>query len=178
MCQSQIENLTSNASNPEQEILIKPSDTAEQGGAGNQFTNVDTEDTISANTVCKYFNLRLELGANVDSTKQGWYEYAIVLRTDQDTSPLIGVELNDVNTGSLAKQVVGRYRNKVLWNGAVPINQNQTKVLDIALKIPDKWCKWMRGQYLVLIHYYRGTDTTDTTSVMDVVWTSQWKAYL
>ncbi len=178
MSKSIIESLVSNAANPELEDLIVPTATVKQTGTDAILDTSNTKDTISPNAICKYLNLRLELGLNEVADLSGFYEYAIVLFTEQNTAPSTGTDYDNVNTQTLGDIAINRNRGKCLWNGSFPISQAYPKVIDIKIKIPQKWCKWQRGQYLALIHYFRGVDVNDTSSTLRVVWSSQWKCYL
>ncbi len=178
MSKSIIESLVSNAAAPEFETLIQPTEDVNQLGNVHVLEGADTKDTISPNAICKYFNLRLELGLNEVADLSGFYEYALALFTEESSTPTPGSTFSNVNTQTLGDIAINRYRGKTLWNGSFPISQSYPKCVDIKLKIPSKWCKWQRGQYLMLIHYFRGVDVNDTSSTLRVVWSSQWKCYL
>ncbi len=176
MTKSIIEALTQGSANPELEILIAP--TANVGtGAGDALGGADFADTVTPAAVCKYINVRLQLGNKSGTGDQGWYEYAIILKDEQTATPVIGTDFSTWNLSTIAELAINLNRGKCIWNGAVPLNDGQAKVLDLKLKIPDKWCKWKRGQYLVLVHGARGADST-TTDIITVVLTTQWKCYL
>jgi len=175
MSNSLIDILTGNSALPELEVVVEPSAVTGQGGGTPVFANVDTNKIISPNSFCKYINFRFQLAQN-DTNTNGWFEYAIVLFTEQDTAPT-NTGLGDVNIKSLGDICNNKFRGKCLWNGAVPINQDQAKVVDLAIKIPDKWCKWQRGQYLCLIHYYRPADAISSDTIKNL-WSTQWKCYV
>ncbi len=172
---SKIESLTGNAAAPEIETLIEPNSDVNQVGTETALSDADTQKIITPNAICKYINVRFQLGQN-DTNTHGWYEYAIVLLTEQGATPTVS-GMGNVNVQTLGDICVNKFRGKCIWNGAVPINLDQTKVLDLAIKIPMKWCKWQRGSYLVLFHYYRPAGALDTDPI-GVVISTQWKAYL
>jgi len=178
MSKSYIEILVSNATAPEIEVLVQPTVNINEVGTGDIFENADTANIVSPNCVVKYVNIRWQAGLNKSTDNQGWIEYAIVLYTEQTGTPVSTADFININTQTLGDIANNRFRGKCLWNGAIPMNVNQTKVLDLAIKIPDKWCKWKRGQYLMLVQYYRGTDTADTTSACDTDLTVQYKCYI
>lgn len=175
MSMSVIEILIGNAALPEVVQLIQPSDVVGAGGQNQILVLSDTKDTISSNAVCKYINVRMQLGQN-DTNTNGWYEYAVFLSTEEAVPPTNG-GFTPVNLQTVGDIAINAFRGKCIWNGAVPINQDQAKVLDLSIKIPNKWCKWQRGQFLTLIHYYRPTDAIDNDTIKVIV-STQWKAYL
>ena len=175
MTHSIIDILAGNAANVEVEQLIEPTAVVGSLGSVPVLEGADTEKIISPNAVCKYINIRMCLSPDEQNT-HGWYEYAIILFTEQEIPPT-NAGFASINTKSLANLAINKYRGKCLWNGAVPINQDQAKVLDLSIKIPDKWCKWQRGQFLSLFHYYRPANAIETDTLKNI-WTTQWKCYL
>ncbi len=178
MSKSIIESLVSNAANPELETLIIPTENTSQIGSAAVLENANTKDKVSPNAICKYINIRLEMGLNEPADLPGFYEYAIILMTEEDGVPSLGTDYNNVITQTLGDIAIQKNRGKCLWNGSFAIAQASPKVIDLKIKIPSKWCKWQRGQYLVLAQYFRGVDINDSTSVLRVVWSTQWKCYL
>ncbi len=176
MSKSIIESLTGNAAAPELEIVVAPTADVSQGDS-DVLATADNKQVISPNSLCRYLNLRMQLANTSGTGDAGWYEYAVVLQTEQTGTPTIGSTFSTVNTNTVGDIAINRFRGKCLWNGAVPINDGQSKVLELSLKIPDKWCKWIMGQYLTLIHHYRQADSMNADP-LTVVWSSQWKCYL
>jgi len=177
MAKSIIENLTQNATAPEFEYLVRPTIDVGQTGAGDVLATSDTKDLIGPNSICKYINIRMDVANQSGTGDAGWYEYAIVLMDEQSSQPAVGTTYSNIITQTLAEIAIHRNRGKCLWNGSIPINDGQAKTLDLSIKIPNKWCKWKNGQYLLLIHYYRGADVTGS-DILQVNWTAQWKCYL
>ncbi len=175
MTKSIIETLVQGAT-PEYEQLVRPTLNAGTDGTGSASEG-DLRDIISPNAVCKYINIRLQV-ANEGSTEDaGWYEYAVFIVTEATAVPNVGTRFNDFNIRTVADMAIQNFRGKCLWNGAIPLNDNQAKVLDLNLKIPTKYCKWTAGQYLMLVHGARSANTADVGNV-DVIWITQWKCYL
>jgi len=175
MSHSLIDVLTGNSALPEVEVLIEPSALSGSLGTVPSSATADFNKIVSPNAVCKYINLRCQLGQD-DQNTSGWYEYAIILFTEQEVPPT-NAGFASINTKTLGDIAIQKYRGKVLWNGAVPLNQDQCKVLELSIKIPNKWCRWARGQFLALFQYYRPADSVSVDTIKNV-WSTQWKAYL
>ncbi len=175
MSTSLIETLNGNAALPDLLNIVNPTVLTSDTGTVSVLEGADTKDTISPNTLCKYINIRFQT-APQDTNTHGFYEYAIVLATEQNTNPSTA-PYSGVNLNTLGDIAINLNRGKCIWNGCVPINQDQAQVLDLNLKIPSKWCKWQRGQFLSIFHYYRPSDIMDTAA-LKVILSTQWKAYL
>ncbi len=185
MSASLIQELTTNSALPELIVVIQPTDTVSPSGAGDVLELADTKKVVSPNAVCKYINLRMQLATKNATDQGGWYEYVIALFDEQTTDPVVSatsgdpVDFSDINTQTLGDIAINLFRGKCLWNGAVPVGTgSQNQVLDLKIKLPNKWCKWKRGQYLCLLHYFRNSNTVQTTEKMSVIYSSQFKTYL
>ncbi len=175
MSASIINDLTGNAASPENFVIVEPSHLTGQGGSTSVLAASDTQRIISPNAVCKYVNIRQQMGTGEGNTN-GWLEYAVVLFTERETPP-DNSGFSNLNTQTLGDIAINKFRGKCIWNGAVPINQDQAKVLDLQIKMPSKWCKWQRGTFLLLYQYWRPSNVLDNTN-LNIITSTQWKAYL
>ncbi len=165
--------------------VIQPTVVVSATGTSDVFENADTKNQVSANAVVKYVNLRDQFAIrNTDSApttdeQPGWVEYAVVVFTEQGTIPTVESAItSNIGTQTLGDLCINLYRGKCLWNGAMRISREVPEVLDLKIKIPNKYCKMQRGSYLMVLHYFRSVSATDTATSVRQIHSHQYKVYI
>lgn len=180
MARTVLRNLTAGTI-PAQIQVALPTVAADVTNTGDVFENADTENIVSTSAVIKYVNIRVELSIRPETApaNPGWYEYALVmLREQQSTSPNIdSAYQTNVGTETIGTMAINLNRGKCLWNGAVAVASEQPQVLDLKVKMPARYCKWQRGDNLVFISFFRSNNSTDTTSSLREIYSHQFKVY-
>jgi len=164
---------------PELLDIIRPTADVAGVGTGEVFTDADTQMVCSPNSIIKYVNLRFLVAMRSTSTNNGWFEYAVVLTKEASTVPALSAVITaGIGTQTLSDLCNNLFRGKCLWNDAIAVSKELPRVLNVSIKIPDSYCKQMRGQYLQVIFNHRSTSSTDTTGEMRVFYSHQYKCYI
>ncbi len=169
------------AGNVLETIVIQPTDDVGSSGTADIFENADTLNKVSSNSICKYINIREEISIKPDiaAANPGFFEYALVVFDEQQSIPGVDVQIStNIGTQTLGDLCVNLYRGKCLWNGSVAIAREQPQVLDLKIKVPPKFCKQMRGMYMMWFATFRSAVTTDSTSTIPAVYSHQYKQYI
>ncbi len=177
MTTSKIDNIVAGATPEIQDIIVPTSDVSESGG-GDAFTNADIAQIVSPNAIIKFCNIRIQ-AAILDGGKPCWLEYALVMFEEQQTTPTVDALITaNRATKTIPQMCRNLYRGKTIWNDAIPVHDTSPKTVNIAIKIPNKYCKWIQGRYFCLIVYLRPANAADGTSQCGYVTTTQFKAYM
>jgi len=165
---------------PQKIDIVAPTQNTGATGTGDVFENADTQDAVSANAIIKYINVRLQVVTRKDTGgfQPGWVEYAIFRLEEQESSPVI----NTAFTSASGTQTIGDiannlYREKCIWNGAIPSSLEIAQVLDIKIKVPQQYCKCKRGAYFQLVWMYRSSNSVDVVSEVRGIYSHQFKVY-
>lgn len=157
--------------------LVEPTNDVSGSGGGDVFTNADTAKIVAAGSIVKYVNLTFEAGVLVGSLPS-FYEYAVVMFTEQEAAPTVNALIDSNRATKMLGEICRNlYREKCIWFGSLGSNLSQTQVMNLAIKIPEKFCKWKNGQYLSLIGLSRPANTTDSTSLFQVNTLCSFKCY-
>ncbi len=167
------------AGTPEQKDIIVPTENVSALGTGDVFEDADTQRIISTSAIVKYVNLLFGLTIKETAPADpGFYEYAIFVQEEQTASPVMDALFTSNNgTQSIGDIATNLYRDKCLWSGCVPVSATVPNGFSLMIKIPPKFQKWKRGRYLNLVALYRSRDSTDSTSVMKIMYQQNFKCY-
>jgi len=159
--------------------LVEPTINCSIEGNADVFENADTEKIVSPNSIIKYLNLRLETGLrDVAPRAPGFLEFAIVVFEEQTTTPSVASTITSgIGTKTLGTMTNNLYRGNCLWNDAFRVSKELPEVLNLKIKLPDKWCKQKRGMYICLLKTYRSNDVSDTTTDCRSWVSHQYKVY-
>ncbi len=160
--------------------IIEPTVTSSTSGGGDVFASADTEKICSPNSIVKYVNIRLQSTLrDVAPRAPGWLEYAIVVHDEQTAAPVVLASMTSaIGTQTLASIMRNLFRGKCIWNGAFAISKELPRAVDIALKLPDVYCKNKRGKFLTLYKVFRSGDVSDTTTDCRTWITTQFNCYI
>ncbi len=149
-------------------------------GTGDPFVGADTNRKVSANSIVKYLNIRLETGVrDVAPRAPGFQEFAIVVFEEQQANPIVDA----VITAGLGTQTLGDlcrnlYRGNCIWHGAYAVSKELPRVVDIPVKLPEKFCKQKRGQVIALLKASHTVDVSDTTTDFRSLFHFDYKCYI
>jgi len=149
-------------------------------GSGDVYENADTELQCSPNEIIKYINIRVQYSVKPGTAPAapGWIEYAVVFFNEQQNAPALdgGIQSN-FGIQTVGDTCINLYRGKCIWNGAIRVSKELPEVLDLKIKIPQRYCKMVRGSYWRFIHAFRSNDSTDSTTAIRSVYSHQFKVY-
>ncbi len=167
--------LTVNATN-----LIEPTVVASVVGTADVFEKADTERFCAPNSMVKYINLRYQTFIrNVVPEAPGFIEYAVVVNQEETTAPVVTAAMSaNIGTKSIGNICRNLFRGKCIWNGAFAVSRELPRVVDIAIKIPNQWCKNKIGQFLTLYTAARTGDVSDDTTDFRTFLDIQYKCYI
>ncbi len=161
--------------------IVVPTNVSTTSGSGEAFTAANTKTICSPNSLIKYINYRFQTGIKQDvgNARNGWIEYAIVVFDEQSTAPVVSAAMTAaIGTQTLGEIMTNLFRGKAIWNGAFEIAKELPRVVDVPIKIPQKYSKNAIGKYLAVFYTYRTSLSTDTTSEVRFVNTWQYKCYM
>ncbi len=160
--------------------IVAPTVSTGSIGTGDVWENADTQDAVGANAIIKYLNVRSQVVVRADTggTQPGWFEYAVIRLEEQESTPV----LNTAFTTASGLQTIGDiavnlYRDKCIWNGAMPTSKEVPNQMDLKIKIPPQFCKCKRGSYFQLISMFRSSNSADVTSSLRHIYSHQYKVY-
>ncbi len=161
-------------------VIINPTDDVSTSSTGHVFEGADTNKFCSPNSVVKYVNIRLQSGLrDVAPEAPGFVEYAVVLFDEQKTIPVVDSTITSgIGATPLGTLCRGLYRGKCIWNGSYAVSREIPRCIDISIKIPNKYCKNKRGQYLMLLKSFRTNDVSDTTSDCRTWYSHMYNCYI
>ncbi len=160
--------------------IVSPTINAGGVGTGDVLENADTAKIVSPNSIIKYINIRFQSGLrDVAPRSPGFVEYAVVIFEEQQSLPT----LDAIITAGMGTQTVGDlctnlYRGNCIWQGAFAISEQVPGVLDLKIKIPNKWCKMKRGMYIMLVKGAHTVDVSDVTTDFRTFLQVNYKCYL
>ncbi len=159
--------------------VIEPTVLCGTGGTGHVFEGADTQDKCAPNSIVKYVNIRLESGLrDVAPRAPGFLEYALVFFEEQTAGPTVHASISSaIGTQTLGNICKNFYRGNCIWDGALAISKELPRVLDLKIKLPDKFCKNKRGHYLSFLKTYRSNDVSDTTTDCRTWYSHMYKVY-
>ncbi len=161
---------------------VKPTSTLSAAGGGTHvFEGADIGDTCSPNSIIKYLNIRLQCAIKSDEAefRPGWIEYGVVLLENQSSAPSApGTIATNFGTQTLPQMLRNLYRNHCLWTGAEAISADLPRVINLHLKLPDKWCKNQLGTYWVCYYAFRSSKSTDTVTTVKFIYSHEYKVYI
>ncbi len=163
------------------QVLVKPSVFAGAlSGASNVFNEADTEMVVSPNAIIKYINIRFETGLrDVSPAAPGFIEYAIVILDQAGATYVIPAGLTaNFGTKTVGDLCRNLYRGNCIWNGSFPVSRELPRVIDMSIRIPDKFCKCKNGQEIVIVIGHHGLNVADTTTEARTYFSTQFKAYI
>lgn len=149
------------------------------GATQNIQANATTDNTVMAGSTVKYVNIRLQCaGRPVEATNQdqtlGWYEYALVLVKESETT----MPITNVGTTTVPDLATKMYRNECIWTGCIPCSTTVPNCQDLHIKIPKSKCKIKTGDEWRLYSYFRDVLTTGTdTDRLRAIITTQFISY-
>ncbi len=160
-------------------IIVEPSENVGTGATVQPDTNADFQKVVATQTLVKYVNIRFQSGLrDVAPSAPGFTEYAIILFDEQTAAPIVPASINTaLGTNTLGQLCHTYFRGKCIWEGAFRVSRELPEVVDVKIKIPDKWCLWKRGQYLMCFKAFRTNDVSDTTSDCRTWFSTNFKAY-
>lgn len=146
--------------------IIEPTQPTSSLGTGHIFEGADTEDICSPNSIVKYINIRFESGLrDVAPSAPGFVEYGIVVQDEQAGLPTVpGDVTSSIGATPLGTILRNKFRGKCIWNGSFAVSRELPRVVDIALKMPNVYCKNKRGRFVMLYKSFRTNDVSDTTT--------------
>ncbi len=178
MSKTILENKTTGT--PSQIEILVPTQSTGALGTGDTFENADTRDAVSANAKVFYFNIRMQVVTRLDSggLQPGWFEYAIIRLEEQESTPVINTAFTTASgTQTIGDIAVNLYREKCIWNGAIPVSTEIAQVVDCKIKVPQQFCKCKRGAYFVFVSMFRSSNSIDSTSEVRHIYSHQYKTY-
>jgi len=160
--------------------IVEPTAVCGAAGTSHIFEGADTEDTCSPNSIVKYLNIRLQSGLrDIAPRAPGFLEYAVVVFEEMTAVPTVaGAITAAIGTQTLGNLCKNFYRGNCLWDGAIAISKELPRVLDLKIKLPDKFCKNMRGRYISLFKNFRSNDVSDTTTDCRTWYSHMYKCYV
>jgi len=160
--------------------VITPTIFAGGTGLGDVFENADTADKCAPNSIVKYVNIRLQTAIrDVAPEAPSFQEYALVVFEELQGAPTVdAIIVAGLGTQTLGDLCVNLYRGNCIWNGAYAVSREVPGVLDLKIRIPDKFCKQKRGMYLSLLKAVHTADVTDTTTDVRTFFSFQFKTYV
>ena len=173
-----VENLTTGV--PTLRTIVEITIPADASGSGDVYENADTEQKVTPNAVIKYVNIRSQLAVRpeIAPANPGWFEYAVVLRTERPGDPAIDTSFaTNLGVKTIGDIAVNLYRGKCIWNGAVQMSVDLPVSIDLKIKMPKAYSKWKRGWYLQFIYAHRSSSSTDVTTSIRHVYGHQYKCY-
>ncbi len=162
-------------------IVVEPTQTTGATATDNVFDGADTSHECSPNSIIKYFNIRLQEAIKTDESTQrpGWIEYGLVQFDNQGVEPSIPANItSNVGTQTLPELLRNNYRNHCIWTGAFGLSAETPGVLDLKIKIPDKFCKNQVGIFWVFYYMFRSSDSTDITTTVRNIYSHEYKCYI
>ncbi len=167
--------LTVNATN-----IIEPTADVSVAGTADVFDKADTERFCAPNSLVKYVNLRFQTSLrDVAPEAPGFIEFAVVVNDEQTTAPVVTAAMSaNIGTKSMGNLCRNLFRGKCIWNGAFAVSRELPRVVEIAIKIPNQWCKNKLGKYLTLYTAARTADVSDSTTDFRTFLDIQYKCYI
>ncbi len=164
-------------------ILDVVDPTVDTGAAstGHVFEGADFNNQCSANSIVKYFNLRIQAAIKSSEAefRPGWIEYGLVQFENETASPTLPASVTaNVGTKTLAELLRTHYRNHCIWTGAIPISVETPVVADLHIKIPPMFCKNKMGTYWRLYVMFRSSKSTDSVTEIRSILSHEYKLYI
>ncbi len=178
MASSLLANITST---PIQDEIIIPTIFAGGVGTGDVLDQADTRRTVSPNSIIKYLNIKFQCAVrkDVSPANPGWMEYAIFIRDELQANPVIDpLFAANFGTQTIGDIATNLFRDKCLWTGCVAIAAEQPQVVDLVIKVPNKFCKQKRGMMMFWVVGFRSSNSADVTSSLRLIYSHNYKCYL
>lgn len=153
---------------------------ADELGTGDVWENADFQKKTGPNCIIKYMNIRLQSAIrDVSPSAPCWVEYAVICFENQQAIPTIDSKITaGIGTNTLGEMCKNLYRGHCIWSGAFGVSAELPQVLDLKIKVPDKFCKVKVGQYMMFIWTARTANVTDTTTTVRSMYSHSYKAYV
>ncbi len=161
--------------------VVTPTIDAGQGGGGHTFEGADFENVCSPNSLVKYINIRLQaaIKSSESEFRPGWIEYGMVFFENEKNQPSTESGItSDFGTKTLGQMLKNFYRGHAIWTGCRGISVELPQCIDLPLKIPNKWCKNIRGGYWMFYYAFRSSKSTDTVTTVRFIYSHEYKLYI
>ncbi len=137
--------------------------------------DVDQRRTCGPNSIVKYINLFIQGG--VKTNLNGWLEWAVVAYQNEQSNPAVP------SNATIGIQTLGDICTKLfcgdcIMTGVFPVSMEVPNVQPIIIKCPQKVMKQQMGNYLKLFMSFRTPNSVDSTSVVRIIASHNYKVYL
>ncbi len=161
--------------------VVIPTVVTGAGTGGHAFEGADFKNQCSPNSVIKYFNLTIQsaIKSSEAEFRPGWIEYAFLRFDNYTATPTVPAGLSaSTGTETFPNLCKTWFRGNCVWTGTIPISVETPVAQLIKIKVPDKWCKNMRGSYWQLWVMFRSSKSTDTVTTIRNISSAQYKVYI
>ncbi len=161
--------------------IVKPTEVVGTVGTGHAFEGADFKNECAPNSLCKYFNLRAQVAIKSSEAefRPGWVEYGLVQFENQTATPVLPVAIStQFGTLTLCQMLKNFFRGHCIWTGSAGLSVETPRVIDLHIKIPEKYCKNTRGSFWMFYLAFRSSKTTDTVTTIKTILSWEYKNYI